>query len=506
MRRFACFFTVSALLPMVVIGCLRGAGKSSRSQQDQVVEMLRSGPEGLEPAVQTLRRSADPRLKEAAAYVIGESGQGDFARVLAESLTDPSEQVRRSAITALQKLVNPQALKLNPNGDRLVLPPPESLPPNADQLCAALQPLVRDRSPLVRASAAETIGWLRCNSSVAGLQELMHDSIEPVRFRASRALAYLTGKNPDWIDLDAGVSGPPPLMAVRRAHARTEAQQAGPFLRTAFFEGQGKFSYRGGIPAQFQTVLQVWRADRHLKFEADCQDESPADEGNDKLTFWLRPQGQSKLYMFEVIPARGLVRQAITTPDGRENETENPSAHASVERDARRWRVHLRIPFEAFGRRVAPAGEFWEANVVRTESHQSTGWGPEISSWTYFHRDFPGPPRLGRLYFADDTPVFGFRPAPENIYTFPFDQDSLPADQMRPIRPAADTLWGDVVGPNQLAPGANAFFVVSSARESGPATDAADGGGFRLRKQEGDHVAGFPTARTTAGDRAKDRV
>src|SRR5688572_19466465 len=102
LRRLACFFTVSALLPMVVIGCLRGAGKSSRSQQDQVVEMLRSGLEGLELAVQTLRRSADPRLKEAAAYVIGESGQGDFARVLAESLTDPSEQVRRSAITALQ--------------------------------------------------------------------------------------------------------------------------------------------------------------------------------------------------------------------------------------------------------------------------------------------------------------------------------------------------------------------------------------------------------------------
>jgi hypothetical protein len=81
-----------------------------------------------------LRTSADPRLKEAAAYVIGESGQGDFARVLAESLTDPSEQVRRSAITALQKLVNPRALKLDPNGDRLLLPPPESLSPNADRL------------------------------------------------------------------------------------------------------------------------------------------------------------------------------------------------------------------------------------------------------------------------------------------------------------------------------------------------------------------------------------
>src|SRR5262249_16975166 len=183
--------------------------------------------------------------------------------------------------------------------------------------------------------------------------------------------------------------------------------------------------------------------------EADCQDERPADQGEDKLTFLLRPQGQSKLYTFEVAPARGLVRQAIATPDGGENETE-PSAHASVEHDSRRWRVHLRIPFEAFGRHGAPTGEFWEANVVRTESHQSTGWGPEISSWTYFDRDFPGPPRLGHLYFADDAPVFGFRPAPENVYTFPFDQDSLPGDQMRPIRPAADTLWGDIVGPNQL--------------------------------------------------------
>ena len=414
MRRLACFFTVSALLPMVVIACLRGAGKSSRSQQDQVVEMLRSGLEGLELAVQTLRTSADPRLKEAAAYVIGESGQGDFARVLADSLTDPSEQVRRSAITALQKLVNPQALKLDPNGDRLLLPPARSLPPNADRLCAALQPLLRDRSPLVRASAAETIGWLRCSSSVADLQELMHDPVEPVRFRASRALAYLTGKNPNWIDLDAVVSGPPPLMSVRTASARTEAQQAGPFLRTAFFEARESSHTAADIPAQFQTILQIWRADGHLEFEADCQDESPADQGEDKLTFWLRPQGQSKLYRFEVIPARGLVRQAIATPDGRENETE-PSAHASVERDSRKWRVRLRIPFETFGRHGAPAGEFWEANVVRTESHQSTGWGPEISSWTYFDRDFPGPPRLGRLYFADDAPVFGFRPAPKTF-------------------------------------------------------------------------------------------
>jgi len=205
-------------------------------------------------------------------------------------------------------------------------------------------------------------------------------------------------------------------------------------------------------------VLQVWWTRGHLEFAAECQDTWPADEGGDKLTFFLRPQGQSKLNKFDVAPGRGLVQQAIETPDGHKTETEL-NAHASVERNSRAWKAHLAVPFRAFGRNDVPVEETWEANVVRTESHRSTGWGPEISSWAYFDRDFPGPPRLGNLYFAEDVPVLGFRPAPDNVYAFPFDLDSLPGDQTRPLQPAEETLWGDIVAPNQLVRGINTFFI-----------------------------------------------
>jgi len=459
MKKWACFFSVSAVLTMVVLGGQRGTEKPSMSQQDQVVQMLRSGPEGLELAVQTLRKSPDARLKEVAAYVIGGYGKQELAQVLTDSLTDPSEQFRRSAITALQKIVNPRVLDLPPpKFEAVPLPPPESLPPNAGRLCSALQPLLKDRSPLVRAPAAETMGWLRCNSSIVDLQELMRDPVERVRFRASHALELLTGKKANFINLEDVVWGQPPLLTVRKARTGSEAQQAGPFLRTAFFEGQGDFSYRGGIPAQFQTVLQVWWAGGYLEFEAECQDDRPADEGEDKLTFFLRPPGQSKLYKFDVAPGRGFFRQVIETPEGHENETEL-NAQASVERNSRAWKAHLRVPFEALGLPDVPIGEIWEANVVRTESHYPGEWGAEISSWTYFDRDFPGPPRLGNLYFAEDAPVFGFRPAPGNVYAFPFDLDSRLEDQTRPVRPAEETLWGDIVAPNQVVQGLNTFFI-----------------------------------------------
>ena len=142
-----------------------------------------------------------------------------------------------------------------------MLPFPESLPTNAARLCSDLQPLLKDRSPLVRAPAAETLGWLRCNALIADLQELMHDPIERVRFRAAHALELFTGRIRNFINLDGVVWGRPPLITVSRARDGSRAQQAGPFLRTAFFERQGDFSYQGGIPAQFQTLLQIgWTA------------------------------------------------------------------------------------------------------------------------------------------------------------------------------------------------------------------------------------------------------
>ncbi len=443
-----------------------GARGNSPSQQEQVVRMLGAGPNGIESTIETVQKSSDERLKEEAAYAIGESGKIELAQVLAEGLTDSSEQFRRAALTAIQKLINPGVLKLDPKGDTAPLPPPESLPPDAAQLCFALQPLLNDPSPLVRAPAAETLGWLQCRSSIAGLRQLMHDPIERVRYRAVHALEQLTGENENFIDLDSVVWGRPPLLTVAEADGASHAQQAGPFLRTAFFEKQGAFSYRGGIPAQFQTLLQVWFAGRNLEFEAECRDDSPAGEGDDKLTFYLRPQEQSKLFRFDVVPGHGLVHQAIESPDGSDNETEL-NGHAFVERGSSSWKAHLEVPFEAFGMHEAPVGKIWEANVVRTESHRATGWGPEVSSWTYFDRDFRGPPRRGYLYFSRETPIFAIRPTPENIYTYPFDRNSLPGDQNRPVRPTEETLWGDIVAPDQLVRGTNVFFIVQNFWKAG---------------------------------------
>jgi hypothetical protein len=416
--------------------------------------------------VKALRTSSDARLREAAAFIIGNSGHSELTPLVAKSLADSSEQVRRAGITALQKLVNPQALSLDPAGDRLVLPDPPSLPPDAGELCTALRPLLRDPSPLVRAPAAETLGWLRCNAFVSDLQMLMRDRVEPVRFRASHALGRLTGIEPNFINPDDLARGRPPLMTVREAVDADGAQQAGPFVRSAFFEKQGKFSYRGGVPAQYQTVLRIWRAGSHLEFEVECQDERPDGRDNDKLSFYLRPLGLSRLYRFDVVPERGLVRQALESPAGAETDT-SLGASASVERNDREWKARLTIPLAAFGLKAPPTGEAWEANVVRVESHHATGWGPEISSWAYFDRDFPGPPRLGNLYFADDALVVELRPEPENVYTYPFDQDSAPEDQTRSVQPTHETLWGDIVAPDHLVKGTNAFFVAEKLWPAG---------------------------------------
>jgi len=176
--------------------------QTAQNEQDQVVQMLNCGPKGVDFAAETLKNNSRARLREVAAYIIGEYGNQQLAGVVAGSLNDSSEQVRRAALTALQKIINPEALKLGPSGDSLVLPPTGSLSPNDGELCSVLQPLFKDRSPLVRAPAAETDGWLRGSSSIPSLQELLHDPIESVRFRASHALQLLTGTTPNIINLE----------------------------------------------------------------------------------------------------------------------------------------------------------------------------------------------------------------------------------------------------------------------------------------------------------------
>lgn len=73
---------------------------------------------------------------------------------------------------------------------------------------------------------------------------------------------------------------------------------------------------------------------------------------------------------------------------------------------------------------------------------------------------------MGSLHFAERAPRLGFRRAPENVYTFPFDLNSLPEDQTRPVRPAEETLWGDIVAPDHSVHGTNTFFISHKLRSA----------------------------------------
>ena len=66
---------------------------------------------------------------------------------------------------------------------------------------------------------------------------------------------------------------------------------------------------------------------------------------------------------------------------------------------------------------------------------------------------------MGYFYFSREAPGIAIRPTAENVYTYPFDRNSLPGDQDRPIRPLEETLWGNIVAPDRLIRGTNVFLL-----------------------------------------------
>lgn len=485
----------SDFFPVVLRPKARGrAACRSSSEQEHALRMLATGRSGLGAAVEELRGNRDSRIREVAAYIIGKVGGTEEAGTLLMALRDSSARVRRAAILALQKILYPQAINVQ-QGDAAVLPPPKTLPIDRDTWCSAIRPLLRDPSPFVRSPAAQILGWLRCTDAVPELEECALDPLEPVRFYACSALRILTGKVTNFIRPSDFVRCNAPYATVIPASSRKGSAQMGPFLRMAFFDRQGKFTFPQGIPACLQTLVSVWWEGANLSFDFHCDDPNTSNDDDDKLTILLQPPDILDVYCVELTP-KGVTNQSIRSLK-RETMT-NFDLEFSADRDHRGWNAKLVIPFRALGRVRPPLGEVWGANVVRVESHNSPGFGPEVSSWTYSYNDSGIHPRLGSVFFAADTDFLVFRPGEANVYTFPFDQYSPEYDLACPIRLEDRTRLGRFVLPDHLARGRNTFGISIEGR---PVISAHS----RVSLTAYDYLDGSVVGCSTLGLRAGER-
>jgi hypothetical protein len=429
------------------------------SEQDQVVQLLAGGRRSLDLAKTLLSSGiASVRLKEASCYVIGEHGGWDDAPILLRAFEHPSDQVRHPAIEALQKIIGPY----NRNvpllvRDREDLLPPESLPRDVNRWVSAVCALLKDTSDLVRASAAQTLGLLKSSSCLPHLRELTEkDPMEPVRYFASKSIQILSGEITDFVSVDEVAQSRVPLVTVNKAEGGEQAQQLGPFCRLPWFNPQAKFTIPEWIPARRQTIASLWWNEDSLCLEASCEDVGARDNGRDQLTFLLQTGDQSHIHSFEGQAGGNQVVWVIKNSGHRHVVESAAKVLFSTRRDERGWTASLQIPFSALGRSKAPSNEVWRANLIRVESH---GGGPEVSSWSYFHREMLSAPRLGLLHFAERGPLLGFRPEPANLFIFPFDDYSPAVDRDRVVEPVKETIWGTIVPPEHLVQGVNTFSV-----------------------------------------------
>lgn len=422
-------------------------------QQSRIQRLLEGGHQGLPEAVQQLSTSPDARVREVSAFLLGEFGGPEHATVLLGSLDDPAERVRRAAMTAIQKILNPAVVHIE-HGDTALLPPPATLPPELRKWCHALTKSLDDFSPLVRAPAAQTLAWLRCLDSVAHLEARIHDPIEPVRFAVSQALHSLTGRGPEFIHPQDFIRSSSPLASIGKSREFGSATQLSPFLRTAFFEPQGKFTFSGGIPARLNTIAHLRWEENGLLIGVWCEDPGSSGDERDEIKVQLQPDAKSDLY-YASVTSLGTVKQWII----RARTLEQPAdlgVHASVGRDRRGWHVELRVPFRGLGISTDPLGTTWNANICRTEVHHSPGFGNEVSSWSYSARDFYPSFHLGQIHFVDPPFLVAFRPEADNHYAFPLDQYSLPGELNRPLAVEA-TLGNRTVPPEHLQRTVNQF-------------------------------------------------
>lgn len=436
------------------------------SQQDRVLALFSKAPNSVTEARKLIPISAESRIREVSAYILGTYGERDCADLLLNAIKDPSERVRRAAFVALQKLIYPAAVMVE-NGDTALLPPPTGLPPDSSRWCSAMLPSLRDESSQVRGLAAQTLGWLQCQAAVPNLEVCAHDAIEPVRFYAKVALDQISLKNPEVGHPDSFGTCDKPLATVGPSTAAGRSAQLGPFLRTMLFERQGKFTFPGGIPARSQTRVHLWWEEKYLHLRAECEDAGVRDDGDDQITIALQPVSKSELYLVEVCP-KGVRKQVAIFP-GKQEQAKDLASNVSTSRNEHSWTGQLSISFEAMGISQVPVGEIWRANLIRVESHHTTGFGPETSSWSYSGGDPLATDQFGGLYFARETSEFGFQPSPNNIYAFPLDHYSSARELNRPVQVNYENNSGIMMPPEHLVRGNNVFAV--STNTAGEAKD-----------------------------------
>lgn len=455
------------------------------SEQEQVVQLLDQGADGLESAVSVLTSGAPVRLKEAAAYLVGEHGGWEHGDLLLQALASPSEQIQQTAIIALQKIVNPPVARREMSGRYLAYPRPRALPPDKDRWCSALRPLLRKSEPQVRARAAETLGWLDDSAAVPHLRRLLSDRSVFVRYYAFEALRVLTGHRWDFLSLEEITARRAPLVTVRRATHKTGAQQMGPFHWAPHLVTQGKFEMLRGGETSDQTLAHAWWQDDQLCLEVDCDDNGAGDDGEDKLIIYLQPEDQPfSIHRLELSAVGGLVEWLFEDIYTLERQRRSGSdLDVSVRRDSQGWTASLRIPFTAFSRQGPPLGEVWGANIIRVESHPSK---TETSSWAYCHptlSDLPGLPRLGLLSFGDTVPIVAFRPEPANMVPF----GTGPA--------ATEALTPAVMRPGQMVRGENTFDIMPGPEQDSPASLKVVASAF-----DGDDLVATTTERLAVQD------
>ena len=428
------------------------------SEQEQVVQLLAGGERSLRIAHELLSSGTAPvRLHEAACYVVGEHGSWSDAAILFRAFAHPSDQVRHPAIEALQKIIGPY----NKNvpllvRDREDLLPPELLPSDAARWVSAVRPLLKDESDLVRAAAAETLGLLRARRCLADLRELASaDSMEPVRYFASRAVEILTGEAVDFVSIDEIRQSRVPLVSVPKG-GRENAGQLGPLFRAAWSNPQAKFTIPEWIPARRQTIAHLWWDDEYFCVDLSCDDPDAGGNKGDEVTLLLQAGDESQIHSFECPAEGGRVTWMLIREHRRHVVHSATEVQLTTNRDKRAWYASLKIPFRALAR-VKPLNEQWRANLIRVESHG--GGRPEVSSWAYYHRDSRTPPSLGTLRFTERSAQIDLRPEPHNIFIYPIDDYSPASDRDRVVEPESETIWGNLIPPEQLVPGANRFSV-----------------------------------------------
>lgn len=166
-------------------------------QKPDGVEEIEKG--GLEGMVQALRNSTDPKIRQYAAYLLGQAKNPRAIQPLIEALADFDKAVREQATLALSSIgkaaVEPLAAAMKEPKWETRYRAAEALGKIADE--KAVKPLIaalRDNRDHVRYMAAKGLRELGDSDALESMIILLKDENKYVRMMAVRALGAIGGK------------------------------------------------------------------------------------------------------------------------------------------------------------------------------------------------------------------------------------------------------------------------------------------------------------------------